>query len=169
MSRRGVWLIACFVLLALSGCGQEPTAAGVGMSGEEVQPLPEDLLPSEVLGLNVGQEDVKKTLTQVKATYVEALSVYSFRRKKLLQATLQVSRFGEDAADTDGFRQSVVAQVGGSSPKRIRAGDQIVYLTSGTDQNLSIWFRDRYFFVLAVREDFERPRTLLRKALAVQP
>lgn len=168
MSPRTAGAIAAALMIALSACGGQP-AATLGMAGTDVEPLPDDLLPAEVLGLSVAPEDVTETVAQVEATYVEALSVYSFRRDKLLQATLQVSRFGDDAADTDEFRQSVVAQVGGASPKRLRAGDEIVYLTSGTNQNLWIWFRDRHFFVLAVREDFLRPRALLRNALEVQP
>ena len=168
MTLRSLALLVC-AAVALAACADEPAAEAVGIAGKDVQPLEADLLPDEMLGLSVGQEDVVEPLTQVKATYVDALSVYSFRRKQLLQATLQVSRFGEQSAQVEGLHEAVVAQVGGASPKRIRVGDQIVHLTSGTDQNLSIWFRDDYFFVLAVRQDYERPRTLLRRAIAVEP
>ena len=42
-------------------------------------------------------------------------------------------------------------------------------LTTGTKQQISIWFRDRYMFVLSVRDDYLQPRALLRAALEIKP
>ena len=32
-----------------------------------------------------------------------------------------------------------------------------------------MWIKGRYLFVLATRADYDEPRTLLRKALEIQP
>lgn len=154
--------------LVLGACGGAEVVS-YGLSGEEVETLPADLLPAQMLGLDVVREDVSETVSLIEETYVEGLSVYSFRRDELLQATLQVSRFSDEAAyEAANFRQSVVLQIGGTAPKQVQVGDHTVYLTTGTNQNLSVWFEGRHFFVLAVRDDFERPRTLLREVLEVQ-
>jgi hypothetical protein len=43
-----------------------------------------------------------------------------------------------------------------------------VYLTTGNDQNIFMWFADRGFFVLSVRDDYEFPRTLLRRLVEME-
>jgi hypothetical protein len=165
------WIVlvpVAVVAFALSACGGgEPVTYGI--SGEEIEMLDPDLLPGQILGLDVAQEDVSETIALVENTYIDALSVYSLRREELLQATLQVSRFSDEAAyESESFRQSLVLQIGGTAPKEVRVGEHTVYLTTGTNQGMSIWFDGSDFFVLAVREDFERPRTLLRQVLEVQ-
>ena len=85
-------------------------------------------------------------------------------------ATLQVSHLDDQARiDDPAFRQSFVSSIGGIEPQQERLGDRLVWLTTGTEQRLSIWFAGRYLMVLAVRNDYERPRGLLRSLLAVQP
>jgi hypothetical protein len=85
-------------------------------------------------------------------------------------ATLQVSRFNDGAdVDSDKFRRTVVNQIGSTAPRTVRLGDQTVYLTTGTKQSIGVWFKGRYLFVLASRADFDEPRTLLRKALEIEP
>jgi len=44
-----------------------------------------------------------------------------------------------------------------------------VWATTGTKQQLFVWFRERHLMVLAVRSDFTQPRTLLREALEIEP
>ena len=51
----------------------------------------------------------------------------------------------------------------------VRLGASTVYLTTGTKQSIAVWFKGRYLFVLATRADYDEPRTLLRKALEIQP
>jgi hypothetical protein len=152
----------------LSACGGSGGPEGV--TGKSITALPKRIVPSQVLGLTVDQEDVSKALAQVRRTYVDATSVFSFRDEELLQATLQVSRFSHDARFRSAeFRRTLVNQIGGSNPTPVRVGSRDVFLTTGNRQRIAVWFRDRYMFVLATREDFERPRTLLRSALRITP
>lgn len=154
--------------LALTACGRsearvQPTA------GERVQRLELSSLPSQLLGLTVQQEDVAETLTRVNSAFVDGLVLYSLRSDDLVQATLQVSRFGEGARYTQAeFRQTVVNQIGSSKPRAFRLGERTVHLTTGTKQSIAVWFQGRYMFVLASRADYDQPRTLLRKALELR-
>jgi hypothetical protein len=160
--------VGCAFALLLGACGGGSGPQGV--AGKQIKSLPDDIVPTTVLGLDVSQEDVRKALAQVQRTYLDATSVYSFRKGDLLQATLQVSRFTDAARYRSAdFRGSLVNRLGGSSPEPIRLGDDDVYLTSGNRQRLAAWFRGRYMFVLTIREDFPQPRTLIRRVLAVRP
>jgi hypothetical protein len=154
------------VLLAACSGGDGPT----GVAGKRITSLPQDVVPPTVLGLTVGKEDVSKALAGSQRNYVDAVSVYSFRKGDLLQATLQVSRFIDEARYTSAdFRQSLLTRLGGAEAQPVRLGGDNVYLTSGNRQRLAAWFRDRYMFVLTIREDFDRPRTLMREVLQVRP
>lgn len=167
--RVAVLVVVTVVALTSSGCGDgRPTLVG-GTRAKDIKELPADLLPSELLGLQMKQEDIGDALASTKRAYIDGVGLYSFRRDDLLQATLQVSRFNDDADfESPSFRRSVVSQIGGSVPKRVRVGKENVYLTTGTKQTLAMWFRGRNLLVLAVREDYEQPRTLLREALRIQ-
>ena len=161
----GLLLVAT---MALSGCGDDGAAAE-GTRAKDIEQLPADLVPAELLGLQTKQEDIGDALATTKRAYIDSVGLYSFRREDLLQATLQVSRFNDDAEfESPGFRRSVVSQIGGSVPKRVRIGKETVYLTTGTKQTLAMWYRGRNLLILAVREDYEQPRTLLREALRIQ-
>jgi hypothetical protein len=155
--------------LALAGCDRsdasvEPTP------GQQVKALEVPNLPADVLGLKLVREDVSANLAQVASAFIDALSLYSLRQEELVMATLQVSRFntGADSGD-EKFRQTVVNQIGSSAPRTVRLGKQTVYLTTGTKQSIGVWFKDRHLFVLATRGDYDAPRTLLRKALEIEP
>jgi hypothetical protein len=63
----------------------------------------------------------------------------------------------------------VVNQIGSSTPRRALLGSTSVYLTTGTQQRIAVWFKGRYFFILAIREDYRHPRTLLREAVEIKP
>jgi hypothetical protein len=106
----------------------------------------------------------------VPKAFVDSLALYSLRHNDLVMATLQVSRFN-DGADigAEKFRQTVVNQIGSSAPRTVRLGGETVYLTTGTKQSIGVWFKGRYLFVLATRGDYDEPRTLLRRALEIQP
>lgn len=157
-------------LVGLLGACAEPDVSARGTAGKNIESLATDLLPPDLLGLTVQAEDISGTIASEGETYVEATSLYSLRSDDLLQATLQVSRFNSDAdADSPGFRRSLLNQIGGSQPRGVRLGDETIYLTSGTKQQLAVWFRGRHLLVLATREDYPRPKSLLRRALEVQP
>jgi hypothetical protein len=161
------------VVLVVAALGAVAPACGSSSSDDavdEVRQLPADLLPSSVLGLSVRREDVKEALERGRRPYVDALGLYSFRRNELLQATLQVSRF-TDGADVDkaSFRLQLIDGLGTSAVRQMRLGDDTVYLTTGQRQNVAVWFRGPYLFVLTVRQDFTQPRSLLRQALRFQP
>jgi hypothetical protein len=163
--------VAGTLLLALlTGCGDTGDDVDLrGVAGKAISPVAMPLPPA-VLGLKVAKEDVSEPIKELDKTYVEALSMYSFRRDELLQATLQISRItAKGDTGTARFRSAVVNQLGDSTPQEVRLGDTTVYVTSGTEQRLAVWFRDHYFFVLASRNDFEQPRSLLRSVLDLRP
>ena len=155
------------VTLLLAGCRESAATEPVryGNSGDQIGKLDIDL-PERVLGLRVAREDVRETLAQVSDTYVEALSVYSLRKRKLLQATLQASQFGEQADYASShFQETVVHGLGGQAPRQVRVGEHRVWLTTGTNQQLVTWFEGPRFYVLSIRQDYPRPRALLRRLL----
>jgi hypothetical protein len=152
-------------LLLGSACGGD----GPKAAASEVTALDASILPAELLGLRVAVEEIGGA-KNVKDPFVESVGLYSLREGELLQGTLQVSRFSADAdSETSRFRQAVVQQIGSTVPKRYRMGGQTVYLTAGKRQSIAVWFRGRYFFVLSMREEFGRPRALLRSALEIAP
>jgi hypothetical protein len=155
--------------LALAGCARsdasvEPTP------GEQVKALEIAGLPADLLGLKIAPEDVGEDLAKVPAAFIDGLSLFSLRKDDLVMATLQVSRFN-DGADhaSEKFRQTVVNQIGSSAPRTVRLGPHTVFLTTGTKQSIGVWFKGRHLFVLASRADYDEPRTLLRKALEIEP
>ena len=119
--------------------------------------------------MQVQPEDVSKTLSQLKRSWAEAVGLYSFRREELVQATLQVNRFNDNAKyEESGFRRQILQQIGGVAPREIQVGDEDVFVTQSTKQTLAIWFEGEHLFILSIRQDFEKPRTLLRSALELE-
>ncbi|MEO7804904.1 MAG: hypothetical protein ABIS18_11530 [Actinomycetota bacterium] len=111
----------------------------------------------------------KKITKEIKRSYTDTVGLFSFRDKDLLRASLQVSRLNSLARpNSTRFRKSVIELVGGSTPLRIRAEEVDVYTTSGNKQNIFIWFRGKGMFVLSVHQDYEFPRTLMRKLLLLE-
>lgn len=161
------WAAALLVPLVLlaGGCTRDSSAAE-GVPSGKIEQLPADLLPGELNGLRVEREDEAETLQQARRSWAEAVGLYSLRSGDLLQATLQVTRLHDEAdpADRD-FRRALLNQIGGSASRPIRLGDRTVYVSTGNKQRLSTWFDGDYMFILAVRDDYDRPRTLLRQAL----
>lgn len=161
--------IVAVAALALAGC----TRSGASVAptpGKAVTALEVPNLPPDLLGLKLAPEDVSEDLAKVPSAFIDALSLYSLRHNDLVMATLQVSRFNDGAdVKAEKFRQTVVNQIGSSAPRTLRLGGETVYLTTGTKQSIGVWFKDRYLFVLATRADYDEPRTLLRKALEIQP
>lgn len=160
--------LALAVALASScgdGSGDEATPAS------QIQRLGPDLVPGELLGLTVAPEDMSASLAKAERSYASAVGLFGLRdRDDVLQATLQVTRFNDEADhDDDRFRDQLLARIGGSLPRKVRVGDDPVFVLRGTRQALSVWFRGGYFFVLSTRERYETPRALLRVALELRP
>jgi hypothetical protein len=155
--------------LALAGCTRSD-ASVAPTPGKAVKTLEIPSLPPDLVGLKIAKENVGDDLAKIPKAFVDALSLYSLRHNELVMATLQVSRFNAGAdVKAEKFRQTVVNQIGSSAPRTVRLGGETVYLTTGTKQSIGVWFKDRYLFVLATRADYDEPRTLLRKALEIQP
>ena len=158
------------VAALLSGCGRSDATPSAATPGKAVQALDLPSLPSDLLGLAVKKEDVAEPVAKVPATFIDGLALYSLRHDELVQATLQVTRFNRRAdVGSDKFRLAVVNQIGSSTPRPFRLGGRTVYLTTGTKQSIAVWFSGRYMLLLASRADYDEPRTLLRKALELEP
>jgi hypothetical protein len=165
--RRSATLGLLLLTLVATACGN---ARVEGTAGRKIAELPADLVPSELMGLPVTQEDMSASLSTQKDAFVEAIGLYAMRRSELVQATLQVSRFRSNApVARSSFRTSVVSQIGGRKSQQFRMGESTVYRTTGRKQVISLWFRGPYLFVLSVRDTFDHPRSLLREALEVKP
>jgi hypothetical protein len=164
-------LLAVLAVAALlAGCGRSDATPSAATPGKAVQALDLPNLPSDLLGLAVKKEDVAEPVSKVPATFIDGLALYSLRHDELVQATLQVTRFNHSAdVSSEKFRLSVVHQIGSSTPRPFRLGTRTVYLTTGTKQSIAVWFSGRYMLLLASRADYDEPRTLLRKALELEP
>jgi hypothetical protein len=158
------------VLLVVAGiasaCGQGSDV--VGVQGDAIEPIPPDALPAKIQDLTVRVEDMKKQLSLAKDTYVRSAGVFSLRAGELVQATLQITRFTDDFDFRSGeARTSLANRMGGSRAELLRLGDDTVYLTQGQRQQLALWYRGSYLYVLSTRRDYTTPRALLRDALKV--
>lgn len=131
---------------------------------------PEIQLPSRLLGLTVGAEDIRSELAGADQPYIDSVGLFAFRQgKDLLQATLQVSRFTPEARpEAAAFRGAIISRIGATAPREIRVGDEQIFLTSGRNQVVFIWFQERGFFVLTARRDYAFSRTLLRRLLDLE-
>ena len=154
---------ACAVALLGTSCGGDQTTAA---ATPRSNPLVVEL-PSKVLGLTVKGEDIRSKIDSAQQPYIDSVGLFGFReRSDLLDATLEVARFTAGARSSSGdFRGSIVSRIGGANPRQVRVGDQQIYLTSGRNQVVFIWFKSREFFVLTVRRDYPFPRTLARKLI----
>lgn len=166
--RLGVPVVAMALVAPLAtACGGDSDAVEQAAEFEIVGP---DFLPGQVLDLTVGPEPVEEVLADVRAAFVDAVGFYGFRQGELLQATLQLSRFGDDADWRDPkFRNAIVTGISATTPQRLRMGGRTVFLSTSLRQQLAIWFDGRWMFVLAIREEYEQPRALLREVTAVEP
>lgn len=126
-------------------------------------------IPTKLLGMDVKAEDVRKDIEAVDRSYFDSVGLFSFREGDLLRATLQVARFNSAAReDSNNFRRAIVGLLGTSTPQEMRVAENIVYSTSGTEQIVYAWFNKKGMFVLSVHREYEFPRTLLRRSLAIE-
>jgi hypothetical protein len=144
-------------------------ACGGGGGSQTVVPIAQlraDVVPNELLGLTVKREDVRARIGQVKRPFVEATGLYSLRKGKELQATLQISQFNDKADVRDpAFRLAIVNQIGSTAPRAFRMGSHTVYLTSAKRQAVAVFFERHSFAVLATLDTFDQSRALLRRLL----
>lgn len=154
--------LGLFMVAMASACAQ-PTDSGPGKVGTSAIGI-----PTQILGLKVQSEDISKQTVDIKRSYADSLGMFSMRESDLLRATLQVSRLSRIARpQSRSFRRSIVELLGGSTPVQFQVGETTVYSTSGNKQNIFAWFDGRGLFILSVHQDYEFPRTLLRKVVAL--
>jgi hypothetical protein len=169
LRRATVPLLALGVVAGAAACGGQDASAHAAEQ-RKISVLETHAVPRTLLGLRVAPEKVDESLTRERRPWVDAVALYSLRKGKVLQATIQISRFSDDADVGDSnFRRNLVDQIGTTSARVFRMGRRTVWLTAGDRQTIAVWFRGRYFFVLATREDFAQPRTLLRQLLELAP
>lgn len=168
--------MAAFAALGALGALAVAVLPACGKGGDHpvvhaIKPLSVDSLPATVIGLTVKSESAEQFKNSAaKRPYIDAVALYSLRRGDELQATLQISRFDSTARVGDpSFRASLLGQIGSTAPRPVRMGAETVFLTTGARQSVSVWFRDRYMFILSSREDFDQPRRMLRALLEVKP
>jgi hypothetical protein len=164
--RSALTLVAIGMVASLAACSSD---APTGVSGDDIKPIAASSLPGEILGLKVHQEDVKNTIARADDTYVTAVSLFSLRSVNVVNATLQVSRLSEQFnVRSRAARESLADKIGGSRSAAYRLGSDTVYITQGLRQRVAVWFRAGSLYVLSVRDDFARPRSLLRAVLELQ-
>lgn len=157
--------LAVTLLLLLSACGGGGEIKS--LTGKKAAPVV--ALPSQILGLKVAQENISSDLKKVKRPYIDSVGLFSLREEDLLRASIQIGRFNSLARPgSSKFRLSIIALLGVSKPLEFKAGDTVIYSTSGNRQNIFVWFKERSLFVLSVHQDYEFPRTLLRRILSYE-
>ena len=163
---RALLLLAAIAVLG-AGCAAEDKAAA--NTTNHVEALDAAFVPATLLGYALEPEKTEG-LGDVTRSHVEAVRLFSLRDGDQLVATLQVGRFVAGVEwNTRSFQRGVLNQIGASAPNPIRLGEDTVFVTAGVKQRLAVWFRDGYLFVLGTRDEFTRPRSLLREALEVKP
>lgn len=158
------------LVAALAACSpQETESQRTGVQVSSVSVVDAALLPKTILGLAVKRESVANALKSQDRTYLDQVGLFSLRKGTLVMATLQVGRLVKDRdPDSLTYQRDLVYQLaGGARPAKTKVDGTTVWLARGTKQSLFVWFRDGYQLVLAVREDFETPRTLVRAAVEV--
>lgn len=164
MRRAAAWAVG--IALLIGACGGSVGTTGV--SGRRIKPIAQPALEGTVAGLDVKAEDVAATVRQFRNSYADAVSVYSLRTKGLLEATLQVSRFGDaDRLRDASFRLGLIDQVAsGTRAQVIRVDTRDVYVTRGVGQRLFVWFAGPNVLVLSVRDSYKARYSLLRGVIA---
>jgi hypothetical protein len=121
--------------------------------------------PPVLDGLKMQAEKVPPANTKRKQ-YLTTIELYSLRRGKQLEATLQVGHFRSDApAGRVSFRRSLAQQVGTTVPVEERVAGTTVYLTQARKLAVAVWFAGRELYVLSIRADYDTPKSLIRSAV----
>lgn len=157
------------ILMATAGCGGggpdlERTITGAGA----IRPAPFSL-PGQLLGLQVAQEDIADQIQESRRPYLNNVGLFSLRENDLVRATFQVSRFNDLARPNSAeFRNAIVQQVSARRPLQMSIGEQLIYATLENEQQIFLWFRDDWFYVLTVHGEYEFPITLLRRLVELE-
>jgi len=164
------------VAAAMTAATPSPSVSPTGPSPRVASANPQlctqlDLrVPEKLADLPLAQESVCSTLSVTAHTPgVNAIDLFSIRRPdKVLVATLEVARLRAnlDPHSTE-VQGSIVAHVGDTSPQKLKVGDTYVWVSQARGLSLMTWFRGNKLLVLAVRDIFDHPRTLLRQALEI--
>lgn len=163
MKSRAVLIALCLGLVA-GACNRGDSSAESAGTNEVVTGGVQ--LPRQILGLQVAPEDVAAEFAQTKRSYVESVGLFSMRENDLVRATLQVSRFNRLASpDSPAFQTLIINRLGTQRAEILQVGNNDVYVTSGTDQQIFAWFEGRGFYILTTHRDYEFPRTLLRRVV----
>jgi hypothetical protein len=164
-----VCVVVALVALLAGGCGT--AAFGEGVAGKAIKPLDKAVVSGSVIGLRVSEEDIAGAVRKFQRSYADRVSMYGFRGDNdLLEATLQVSRFNDATKlKSSRFRAGLVTQIGEANPQVLRVDDVDIQVTRAHGQRLYLWVSGRYVLVLSVRDDFKRPRDLLRNLASVKP
>lgn len=161
MRRRALAVIAAAITLSFCGANESTPVRSrpIGQLSME--------MPPELLGLKVQSEEISDALEVVRPSYVAEAALYSLRTPDdLVQATLQVSRFrDEERFQTTRFRRTIINQLGATPPIATRMGDKTLWRTSGSKLALAVWFEGKFMYLVSIRDDFDRPRTLMRTLL----
>lgn len=167
----GLVIGACCLSLVAGACSNDDANQNQGLKGKDIKKDLGTVVPASILDFKVQKENIEVSLDKAQKAYVDATVLYSVRNDEdVVQATIQISRFSEDADVESGrFRRRVVQQLGGSVPQTIRVGEQRVFQTQQAKSRIASWFKGRHLFVLSVREDFDQPRNLLRQSLELEP
>ena len=169
MRQRALGLAAVAALLLLTA---NVSASAASPSASPAAAASKGGPPAQVLGLNVQNEDITKTLaTDKRSLYVDQVILYSFREpSKLLQATLEVARFKSNAPATSrDFQSTIVSSLSGSQPIVLRVNGEAVYIATSKGLTIAVWFRSGHMMALSIRNTFTTPKQLLRIALAINP
>jgi len=170
---RPLWARSSVALLVVglalvTGCGK---AELTGTPGKDITTLPVNTLPKKLGPLSVAPEKVTKALKQAKQSYVDSVGFYSLRNtEKVVQGTVQVSRFGPSARlDDDEFRRQLILQSSPGAPSAVNVAGTPVQQSTGTKSTVSIWFSQDRLIVLTVLKTYDGGRGLLEQAVVALP
>lgn len=164
--------------LAYGAC-PTPTTLSPGARAAKVvggcpQPCPalNVRMPATMAGLAVTREDPCSEFRSASGKLaLDAVALYGLRQPdKLLMATLEIGHFVVAAPAGDpSFRSAILDRIGDSQPQSLLVGRSTVYVSVSPSLVLVSWFRQRYLFILVLRDSYTLPKTLLRAALGIQP
>lgn len=155
------------VLLGLTGCG---TPALTGTAGKDIKRLPASTLPKELSGLTVKPENISKDLKKAKHSYVDAVGFFTLRQAKVVQGTIQISRFGPSARlDSEDFRKQIITQSSPGAASIVNVGGAAISQSLGTKSTVSIWFSKGRLVVLNTLLSYPGGRGLLEQTLVALP
>jgi hypothetical protein len=127
-------------------------------------------VPKTLNGLRVSQEKVGPPSRSGKQ-YLDQISLYSLRRPdRQLEGTLQIGRFRAGApVHSLTFQRKIAGQIGVSVPVEQRVQDMTLFVTTAKRLSVVAWFRNRYLYILSIRDDYTSPKSLIRAALEITP